>query len=515
MKKNLLYILLFAMSLTSCGDFLELYPKTQLNDGDFYKTEDDVKMGLYGLMNTLQHSVDNIYSTFIYMSDEGDTGGGPGEGGYGLDLFQFDSNNCPNWWGGEWNLGMYEGIARANLLLSKLDGATMTDAARTRLRAEITFARMVFYYYMFIGYEQFVLIDRIILPDEMYSVPKASREDCYKFIMNDLDNTIIGNLPVTVPDEECGRYINDAAIVMRAKMILFARDESRYAEALNDMRQIINSKRYDLLPDFSRIWLQEGEFCQESIMEFVYTEKANSNDWGGYINGVCNNLPTWCSGRGIVDPRSAEEGGLGDGWGQATVKRNVYDWYEEGDTRREGTFIDYAVEAQKVRDLGYEVDFHVDDNQMSFDGFGNYKYHARKGYTSATSYLNYNNNFRFLRFADVLLLGTELDIRANGTASAEGQGWYSRIRKRAFGDDNHTPDLTKMNKQEALDVIFNERGVEFAYELHRWIDLMRFDKGAEILGEKGWTEKYRYMPISQMDLDEADGNLTQNPGWSK
>lgn len=43
----------------------------------------------------------------------------------------------------------------------------------------------------------------------MYSVPKASREDCYKFIMNDLDNTIIGNLPVTVPDEECGRYINE------------------------------------------------------------------------------------------------------------------------------------------------------------------------------------------------------------------------------------------------------------------------------------------------------------------
>ena len=63
-----------------------------------------------------------------------------------------------------------------------------------------------------------------------------------------------------------------------------------------------------------------------------------------------------------------------------------------------------------------------------------------------------------------------------------------------------------MNKQEALDVIFNERGLEFAYELHRWIDLMRFDKGAEILGEKGWTEKYRYMPISQMDLDE-EGNI--------
>ncbi len=102
-------------------------------------------------------------------------------------------------------------------------------------------------------------------------------------------------------------------------MILFARDESRYAEALNDMRQIINSKRYDLLPGLFPDLVAGRRILPESIMEFVYTEKANSNDWGGYINGVCNNLPTWCSGRGIVDPRSAEEGGLGDGWGQATV----------------------------------------------------------------------------------------------------------------------------------------------------------------------------------------------------
>ncbi len=515
MKKIFLYLTIIAFSFTSCDDFLELYPKTQLNDGDFYQTEDDLLMGLYGTMNTMNHSINRLYSTFIYLSDEGDSGGGPGEGGYGTDLFQYDPSNCPNWWGGEWSLGMYEGIARANLLLSKIDNATLSEEAYKRIKAELTFVRVLFYYYLFIGYEQFVIIDKVILPADMYSVKKGTRQECYEFILNDLNNTVIGNLPVTIPDKECGRYINDAAITMKAKLILFHRDESRYAEALNEMRTIINSNRYELHPDFSKLWLQEGEFCKESIMEMVWTEKAHSNNWGGENSGVANPLVTWISGRDINDPRTAEEGGLGSGWGQATVKRNVYDWFESGDTRREGTFIDYEIEAQKVKALYPDLSFYVATNQISFDGFGNYKYHARKGYTSTegTSYLNYNNNFRYLRFADVLLLGTELGIRSKGVADAEAQEWYNRIRKRAFGDEFHTPDLTKMGKDQAINVIFHERGLEFSYELHRWIDLMRFDKGAELLGEKGWTEKFRYMPISQMDLDEAQGALEQNPGW--
>ncbi|MDR2916153.1 MAG: RagB/SusD family nutrient uptake outer membrane protein, partial [Tannerella sp.] len=180
MKKIFLYLTIIAFSLTSCDDFLELYPKTQLNDGDFYQTEDDLLMGLYGTMNTMNHSVNRLYSTFIYLSDEGDSGGGPGEGGYGTDLFQYDPSNCPNWWGGEWSLGMYEGIARANLLLSKMDNATLSEEAYNRIKAELTFVRVLFYYYLFIGYEQFVIIDKVILPAEMYSVKKGTRQECYE-----------------------------------------------------------------------------------------------------------------------------------------------------------------------------------------------------------------------------------------------------------------------------------------------------------------------------------------------
>ena len=61
--------------------------------------------------------------------------------------------------------------------------------------------------------------------------------------------------------------------------------------------------------------------------------------------------------------------------------------------------------------------------------------------------------------------------------------------------------------------LFEERGYEFMDEMQRWFDILRFDKGTEILGNKGWTEKFRYFPIDQSEMDRAKGGLTQNPGW--
>uniref|UniRef100_UPI0040273AD1 RagB/SusD family nutrient uptake outer membrane protein n=1 Tax=Candidatus Cryptobacteroides bacterium TaxID=3085639 RepID=UPI0040273AD1 len=73
--------------------------------------------------------------------------------------------------------------------------------------------------------------------------------------------------------------------------------------------------------------------------------------------------------------------------------------------------------------------------------------------------------------------------------------------------------LAGRSKQELLDIIFKERGYEFMDEMQRWFDILRFDKGTEILGSKGWTEKYRYFPIDQSEIDRTNGLLTQNPSW--
>lgn len=126
---------------------------------------------------------------------------------------------------------------------------------------------------------------------------------------------------------------------------------------------------------------------------------------------------------------------------------------------------------------------------------------------------NYYNSWRIYRYADVLLLAVELDVRINGTASADAQGWFDQVRDRAFKDKEHRINLAGKSKQELLDILFEERGYEFMDEMQRWFDILRFDKGTEILGNKGWTEKFRYFPIDQSEMDRAKGGLTQNPGW--
>ena len=87
------------------------------------------------------------------------------------------------------------------------------------------------------------------------------------------------------------------------------------------------------------------------------------------------------------------------------------------------------------------------------------------------------------------------------------------IRDRAFQDEAHRISLSGKSKAELLDILFKERGYEFIDEMQRWFDILRFDKGTEILGSKGWTEKFRYFPIDQSEIDRSNGGLTQNPGW--
>ena len=40
-----------ALSTTACSDFLEVNPRTQVSETEFYKTEDDMMKGLYAVMN--------------------------------------------------------------------------------------------------------------------------------------------------------------------------------------------------------------------------------------------------------------------------------------------------------------------------------------------------------------------------------------------------------------------------------------------------------------------------------
>jgi hypothetical protein len=83
-------------------------------------------------------------------------------------------------------------------------------------------------------------------------------------------------------------------------------------------------------------------------------------------------------------------------------------------------------------------------------------------------------NFPIIRFADVLLMAAEADLKVNGTPSAEAVEYYNRVRRRAFG-------LNPLSAQPTVDVttftmedIYDERSRELCFEGVRRADLIRW-----------------------------------------
>lgn len=507
------------LGFTACSDFLETEPASQISESEYYTTEEEMMKGLYALMDEVQIRLMEVWSYSSLLSDESETGGGIGEGSYKTkwDHFSYDGNSCFGAWGygswwNEWDYGLYNGVIAANKLIDHLAGSSLNGDFVKRVDAEAKFYRALFYNYLWMGYEEIPLITRSMSPAEMYEVHKGSRQEVYDFMLSDLADEVTQNLPERAGTPQ-GRVCRDAAKLLRTKIILFHRDESKYQQAFNDMKEIINSGRYALNPDYQSLWWKKGEWGRESIYEVAF---AGNNTGEG--NSICRSV----GGRNIIDPRGAEQGGLCEGYGQNTMPSTIYKMFEPGDTRREGTVIVWADEMKKVNDLvsagklAAGSRFNVSEQQENYEGLGHYKYQPRKESASDVNPLyNYAASYRFYRYADVLLLATELQARIHGKVDGEGQKWFDQIRDRAFGDTAHRVNLSAMSKQQLLDVIFKERGYEFIDEMQRWFDILRFDKGMEILAAKGWTEKYRYFPIDQSEIDRSKGHLTQNPGWSK
>jgi len=65
-----------ALSTTACSDFLEVNPRTQVSETEFYKTEDDMMKGLYAVMNEMQTRMPEVWSYSSLLGDESETGGG-------------------------------------------------------------------------------------------------------------------------------------------------------------------------------------------------------------------------------------------------------------------------------------------------------------------------------------------------------------------------------------------------------------------------------------------------------
>ena len=122
--------------------------------------------------------------------------------------------------------------------------------------------------------------------------------------------------------------------------------------------------------------------------------------------------------------------------------------------------------------------------------------------------LNYANNYRSIRYADVLLMAAEADAQSSG---ANAENYLNQVRARAYGDNSHDFSSTE---GDILDAIYLERRKELAGEGHRFFDLVRTNKAAAAI--PGFTANKNEIfpiPLIELELANAVDSWGQNQGY--
>ena len=238
-----------------------------------------------------------------------------------------------------------------------------------------------------------------------------SCDEVYAQIIKDVDASIAsfkeaGVKYSTNGGANSGRASLAAALMLKARVVMYQKDNAKYAEAASGLAEIIASGEFELTSKYADIWVDEGEFNKESIFEANHI--GEGKDWGNQWATGGTNLPAYISPSTLSDPTNTYE----DGWGFGPVREETYEMFAAGDTRREASIRDYRGKGTGGN-VGDKVEIASGGSyviRFQDTGFWLAKYAARKGYhkPTGTIALNYCNNLRIFRYAETLLAYAEL-----------------------------------------------------------------------------------------------------------
>ncbi|WP_195485683.1 RagB/SusD family nutrient uptake outer membrane protein [Parabacteroides johnsonii] len=484
LKYNLIAIALLGFSFSSCSDFLEQNPQTDLSENDFYKTADDILSAVNGAYSSLQEG--DIYGNwYVFGEIPSDNTRNQLSGSVTtqneFDQFYIDTQNSmiASFW-----KAAYKVINRTNTVLGRIDGIEINAELANRYKLECKFIRALMYFNLVRVYGDVPLVLKEISISESYDILREPKENVYNQIIADLKEA--QGLPVSYSTAEDGRATQGAAKALLADVYMTLH---KYAEAETILAEIINSGRYSLLENtpgslnidgYKNVFSPVNHNSKEGIFEIQFLK-------GGYGEGsnYANNFAPENSGTNVV-----AVGGTG---GNNIPEMDIYNAYEEGDLRR-----DFSMS------LGYY------DNRKNNEW-------VESRYVCKFMDVPYqnndaSNNYPVIRYADVILMYAEA-LNQNGK-TAEACKYLNMTRRRGFGyqtTETSPVDLQTTDKAQFALMVEQERRVELAFENHRWFDLIRTGRAVEVMKSKGFSlnETNLICPIPQKQID-VNPKLTQN-----
>lgn len=484
--KAIALTLFIALGIYSCSDsYLDEVDTYNIDSENYFNSEDDYYNALIAAYDLLQSTYVNVMLGEI-ASDNTLCGGESATDVVGFQQID-DMTHSPvnsnlrdvwNW--------MFAGVNRANYIMENKDKTEF--AGRDAIIAETRFLRAYYHFELvkWFGGIPLKVDQRFQLGDEL-TVPRASKEEVYLLIEDDLQFAV-NNLTYSAP--QTGRVTKGAAQALLGKVYLY---QNKFAEASVVLTNLIDNGGYQLVADYNTIFESAGENGSESVFEVQYTDaegagfgclQCSEGNVAVGFNGIRNySGPTFDSGFSFNVPT-----------------QEVVDQFEDGDLRKDVAILDieaWAAETGATYATGYE-----------HTGYYNRKYIARQGdLNTGDQNLTNPNNYRAIRYADVLLMAAEAYNRGNIDDNL-AKVYLNMVRERAFGnsDNNITSTGTALT-----DAIYHERRVELVGEGHRFFDLVRTGRGSEIDGFV--AGKHELFPIPIEEIQFSNGNWSQNPGY--
>ncbi len=493
MKKIKITITLFvAVAIfTGCKKFIDFDPQDdyQITAADYLKSPDDYQKMVVGTYSPLQW----LWASPVIGDVASDNSVAGGEnatdqiGFQQMDDYQLTANN--SYLTETWK-ACYEGINRANYLQ---ENKTKLDfPGKDALYGEVYFLRAYYYFELvrFFGDVPLFIEKRLSVSDSK-QFPRAPKADVYKQIEADL-NSAIAVLPIT--NVQKGRITKYAAQALLGKALLY---QNKFDAAAAMLENVVNGP-FSLVTNYGNIFLQAGENGTESVFEIQYSNASPFYDWSNPGRGQ-GNLAVQVAGVRNITGTSP----YGQGWSTNLPTVNLANAFAAGDKRKDITVLD--IEAYKAANPQFNITYLVAPYKNT--GLYNQKYLPRKGETSGQVELNYLNNYRAIRYADVLLMAAEANNRATSANDGKAQTYLNRIRQRAFADMLHNITATGTALRQA---IWDERRLELAMEGDRFFDLVR--TGQAVTKITGFVAgKNELFPIPQQEVDIS--GLKQNPGY--
>lgn len=497
------------IGLNSCSDsFLDVDSTVDIPNDKFYTSEEKLINSLMAAYQPLQWPdwAYDQYNPLIVLGDVMGEDVFPGgatafdnEHWHRMSNFNANADFTPV---GLWKVA-YEGVNSSNIVIENIDKVNDVSVnVKERVRAEALTLRAYYYSILWKYWGNIPYYEKN--PDHPpYLEKQISADEAYANIMKDLKAAIESNkLPASVPPNELGRLTQSAAQMLRANTVMYQNDITMYSTVLNDMQAIINSNQYRLMTDFAAIWEDIGEWGSESIFEVNYTDESSARTWSNPYGTGGSPTPTLIGmygGRNMTDYDDV-------GWGFGTIGQTIYNLYDAADQRKDGGILNFAKYKLSNPSASYSP-------RYQDTGLFNKKYLPRKGGSSKAkndNILNYRNNYRVFRFAETLLIASELLVRTGGSQS-DADTYLNTVRARAYNMDINDPAFAPHKKIATLDNLLEENRLEFVGEGHRYWDLVRFGKAEQVLGTRGYSSNKKHLPIPREDIDKSQGTLIQNP----